>query len=625
MTRKGMAKLAGAAFAGFLAAPSAAGAAAEPFPGYDPRDPLGSAALEAVRLARTDICGIGDRQIVVGVGSMPLEVQAFTRDQAVHVMGLIHAAFSRVPNIRLAPFRDLGAIDDIRKVGMTTTANAGNVEDLAKDVELVVQATGQKSGNNIRVQLIGVGKGAVVCHFLTPPIELPQSAAGDVYKPIEQIFGQAARDVWDQARGFNQIGVEARTVGGRSLDGVLPGYFVTGLRQAISAGKKERIREYAHDETEIVVVPKAVATAEPHQLWNGDIVVEPRSQGYKVSIDLNRENRTSISHYGIVALDEMPALRRSDLEKVAALGRPLPPPRPHGHPRAPGTQRAAGEAAMIQFSAAPTRIQDSIDDQTREQRYAFRLERESFVEFDVQRLSGASQIVTPDLAGSDGMPIKAMFEGKARPNLRRYRLMAGQYELRLASEGQGKIEYVLSSRAVDIGRMLEPEAPGRLTRRFQDWYAGEMRRAGRKVCYVYTAAMDVAPVGWREQRPIIWLSMSDDPAEPLNHMLDDVQRYNPDRPVKAMFEAEGGAMRPLEVKALSAHIQPVALNAAGHAVLNRDAVRSYTLGTMIELSGETRESQPAAIRYSLLGYRSAVNAAALNCGRSDLARDLVWK
>ncbi len=84
-------------------------------------------------------------------------------------------------------------------------------------------------------------------------------------------------------------------------------------------------------------------------------------------------------------------------------------------------------------------------------------------------------------------------------------------------------------------------------------------------------------------------------------------------------------MRPLEVRALSSHIQPVALNAAGHAVLNRDAVRGYTVGSMIELRGETPEGQPATIRYSLLGYRSAVNAAAINCGRADLARDLVWK
>jgi hypothetical protein len=620
--KAGVVALTGACLA--LASPAPAGALAKPFEGYNASDPIGSAAGELKRLVREQ-CELSGR-FTVGVGSLPVDVQAFTRDQGNHLMSVVHAAFSRMTDIRLAPFRDIGAILELRSEGMTQTANAGNVEELLNAVDIVVNATGQRAGAVIRFQLTAASKKGKFCQVYTPPVDLPASMAGEVFKPIEQIFSPVAMELWDRVRGPNQVAVQSRLASGQSVDAALPGYFVSKFRQAVSSARKERTREFLHDETELEVVERAEATADGPLRWNADIMVEPGANGYKINIDVHRPQTTSISHTGIVALDELPALRRADLSRVAAIARPSPP-RQSNRPQQAAQARAAapGEAAVIQFSAAPTRIQDSLDDQTREQRYAFRLDRESFVEFDVQRLSGASQIITPDLAGANGMPIKASFEGKARPNLRRYRLPPGQYEVRLQTEGAGRTEYVFSSRAVDIGRMLEPEAPGRLTRRFQDWYAGEMRRAGKKTCYVYTTAMEVAPVGWREQRPIVWLSMSEDESEPLNHMLDDGQRYQPNKPVKAIFEGEGGQTKPLEVKALSSHIQPVAMNAAGQAILNRDAIRGYTLGSMIELRGETPDGQPTTIRYSLLGYRSAVNAAALNCGRADLARDLVWK
>jgi hypothetical protein len=53
-------------------------------------------------------------------------------------------------------------------------------------------------------------------------------------------------------------------------------------------------------------------------------------------------------------------------------------------------------------------------------------------------------------------------------------------------------------------------------------------------------------------------------------------------------------------------------------------VRAYTQGQSIVVSGRTADGKPAEVKYSLIGYRGAINAAALNCGRADLARDLVW-
>ena len=63
---------------------------------------------------------------------------------------------------------------------------------------------------------------------------------------------------------------------------------------------------------------------------------------------------------------------------------------------------------------------------------------------------------------------------------------------------------------------------------------------------------------------------------------------------------------------------------SGQAILNRDAIRGYTLGSAIELHGTVAGGGSSRIKYSLIGYRSAVNAAAIACGRRDLANDLVW-
>jgi hypothetical protein len=291
---------------------------------------------------------------------------------------------------------------------------------------------------------------------------------------------------------------------------------------------------------------------------------------------------------------------------------------------------------VLSITGAPTRVQDSVDDQTGEQRYAFQLFRESFVEFDVIKINGKQISFKPELFGANGMPVDGFPPGTARINLRRYRLPAGQYEFRVAPEERGKHDFVLSTRAASTTSMLEFEPTGRLTRRFNDWFAGERvldaPPGGRpgKICYAYTQAVEVAPAGWREQRPYIWIAINGDPKiQEIAHFIDDATRYNADSGVKASFEDQSGSLRPLNVKAIkrgpTAWFEPATTNAKGEAILDRDSVRAYTQGQSIVLSGRTAAGKPAEVRYSLVGYRGAINAAALNCGRADLAQDLVWR
>ncbi len=631
MARRKASSGSAAAFAALAlaAAPPGAAAAGDPFPGFDAKRPIASAAAEIMRLVREKCLDDGGATgLMVGVESMPVLNSAFTKDQGHHLSNQVYSALSQLSGHRMTPFSDIGAVAEVMSVGLGRSQGQEE-RRLLDQINLVVRVDGQKVNRGIRFRLSAVGRSSVNCAESTPYVDAPQDLIGDVFVSPEQIFTGLARDLWEQALpGLNQVAIESRTVVGQGLDAILPGYFERALRKALKETREDRVN--LGEPRDIEVVPRREATVDPAFRWDADVVVEQTRNGFKVDVDVRKPGKTALFQSGVVAADDMPSLRSVDLTRTAAIARPQPPRTTAGaRQQTPQLRQAArnapGEVPALQLGQTPTRVVDALDDQNPEPRYGFELTRESFVELDVKRRTGPSLVIKPELVSANGMPVKPSFEGKARPNLRRYRLPAGRYEVSLTTEGQGRTEYELSTRAVDIGRMLEPEPPGRLTRRFQDWYAGETQRGGRKVCYAYTTAMEVAPVGWREQRPIIWLSMSEDQSEPLNHMLDDIQRYHANRPVKALFEAEGGAMRPLEVKALSSHIQPVALNAAGQAVLNRDAIRGYTLGSSIELAGETPEGRPATVRYSLLGYRSAVNAAALNCGRSDLARDLVWK
>ncbi|MGL5115436.1 MAG: hypothetical protein ACRC7C_08950 [Beijerinckiaceae bacterium] len=598
-----------AAFVAVLATAAPAKASTTGFEGFDPANPIVTTAKELVRIVRLK-CNLGERDILIGTASVPVQEQLLTRDQGHHIMNSVHGAFSGLPGVRMAPFADIGAVNEIRAVGMFQNVNSGDAREQFAKLDLVVRLNAQRVGRNIRFTLVAVGMNSVSCFEATPPVDIENAFVGEVFMSTDAIFNQAAKEMWERSRGVNQISMNsAKTITGERMDLTL---FTTRMRQAVS-----HTRQYATENlgtpTELQVVPGERATASAEQRWNGEVVVEPRPNGARINLDFSRDNATAISTYGIVPVDELPALRRQDMLRTASVIR-----------NAPSQRGKLIEAAVLTFQAAPTRVLDTIDGDVREQRYAFSVRQESYVEFDADVKKGSGRVMIMELYDSNGNVVQPMFEGKARPNLRRYRLSSGNFELRARTDAQGRHEYLLSSRAVDVTRMLMPEMPGKLTRQFQDWYAGEMMRVGKKTCYVFTVATDVVPVGWREQRPIVFMSFEEGAGSPLNHLLDTADRYQPLSAQKAVFHGAAG-VEPMEVRALKANIQPIATGGSGEPVLNREAVKGYTRGTSIELSGTAPDGKATSVRYSLRGYRSAVNAAAINCGRTDLARDLVWQ
>jgi hypothetical protein len=94
--------------------------------------------------------------------------------------------------------------------------------------------------------------------------------------------------------------------------------------------------------------------------------------------------------------------------------------------------------------------------------------------------------------------------------------------------------------------------------------------------------------------------------------------------MQVTIENDGQATR-MPVAVLGRHINPVKQGRSGEPVLDPEAIRAYTAGGVLHVSGTSAEGRDARVTYSLDGYRSAASAMALACNRVDFARDLVWR
>jgi hypothetical protein len=589
------------------ASPEVTAAQTQMFAGFNEQDPIGSAAKELWRQVNAQ-CGPLKTPVLVGTASLPVSVQAFTKDQGNNLMQQVHAAFSRLDGLKMAPFGDIGALIEVKGAGMLANANAGDVEAILDKVEIVIRATGQRVGPNTHFALQAIGRRGYECSPSVGPVTVPAHLVGEVYKRTENIFADAARDVFERTKGSVPLVLTARLPNGTSLDPALPDYFARLMEKAIDHAGKTASEISIANPTQVPVVSPAEAPADPDKRWDASVVVEPRSNGYHLSINVRRKDVTAVFSDGLVSLDDLPALQ------WAALG--------------PSSRRAVQAPRL---GVAPIRIDGRVEGGRSMQQFAFSLGRESYVEVDIPAASvrGPHPALPVDVLGPGNAPLKTIhIANPSRPNLRRYKLAAGEYTIRVASSGPMRQDYQLRARAVDTTTMLQPEAPGRLIRRFQDWYASvlEHPRTGQRTCYAYTAAVEAGPSNWREQAPFILLQANSDGDGDIQHLIEDKRYYRPGTPFEAVIN-EGGVPKVLNAqpKEKGNFIRPEKQGSKGDPILDMDAVAGYNKGTTLEISGTTPDGRAAHVVYSLQGYRAAVNAMSLECGRRDLANALVWK
>lgn len=589
------------------ASPAVTAAQTQMFAGFNEQDPIGSAAKELWRQVEQQ-CGPLKQPVLVGAASLPVSMQTFTKDQGNNLMEHVRSAFSRIEGVKMSPLGDIGALLEVKGAGLTSTPNAGDVEAILDKVEIVIRATGYRVGPNTNLSLQAIGRRNYECAPSFGPVMVPANLVGEVYKRTEYIFAEAARDVWGKSRGSVPLVLTAGLPNGTSLDPQLPDYFQRLMEKAIADARRDAPEESIGNPTQVPVVSPAEAPSDPEKRWDAAVVVEPRSNGYHVSINVRRKDVTSVFSDGLVSIDDLPALQ------WAALG--------------PSRRQPASAPRL---GATPIRIDGRVEGGRAMQQFAFSLGRESYVEVDIPTASvrGPHPALPVDVLGPNQTPLRTIhIANPSRPNLRRYKLPAGRYTIRVASAGPVRQDYQLRARAVDTTTMLQPEAPGRLIRRFQDWYASvaEDPRTGRRTCYAYTAAIEAGPGNWREQAPFILLQAQSDGSGELQHLIEDKRYYKPGAPFEAVVN-EGGVPRPLNAGAMASgnFIRPTKQGSNGQPILDMDAVAGYNKGTTIEISGTTPDGRPAHVIYSLQGYRAAVNAMSLECGRRDLANALVWK
>jgi hypothetical protein len=591
------------------------------FEGYNADDPFGSSAKVIVRMLRQQ-CGLGEDRFIVGVASETTDNQALTKDQNNNIMLQTHTAFSKVQNIGVVGFSDIGALEDLNRAGLLSNVNAGDQRANLGRADVVIRAIAATFGRTMRMTLRATHVRKEGCDIQLGPIEIAPRFVGEVFLQPEVIFQRLAKTMWQRTRDkkFYTYRDSSRSA---LRDPQVTNFFSNLTRSSIAQSRDDNA-----DLQDKSLVPASGPDAASPDTWIVEASLQPFGNSYRLQVEAEISTGIHIVQDGLILADQLPSTRGASLVRQASVIRAAPPPaaRPGAPAGTTRVARSAGDAAVISVTGAPTRVQDTVDDQTGEQRYAFQLFRESFVEFDVTKISGKQISFKPELFGGNGMPVDSFPPGRARINLRRYRLPPGQYELRVTPEERGRHEFVLASRAASVTSMLEFEPAGRLTRRFDDWFVGERAINNSRVCFAYTQADEVSPSGWREQRPYIWLAINGDPKiQEIGHFIDDATRYGEGGAVKVSFEDQGGQLRPLNVVTNNGTLQPAITNARGEKVLDRESVRGYTQGASIVIEGKTPEGQAAKVRYSLFGYRSAINAAALACGRPDLAQDLVWR
>jgi hypothetical protein len=245
------------------------------------------------------------------------------------------------------------------------------------------------------------------------------------------------------------------------------------------------------------------------------------------------------------------------------------------------------------------------------------LDNPSILEVDIE------QAAKRDLRLLDeaGREVKPAFAGTSRPNLRRYAMLQGSFLLVVSNAEAAAAEVVLRTRTART--MLEPEAPGDLTRTFGDWAVGLSSAQGRKVCFAYTTATEGSSVR-RLQRPVIWFSTESEKDAPLVHFVDDARFYRNPGSARASVAVSGQTSNAVVLSEIEGRLVPAQTNAAGRPVLSDASIRGFTLGRSIAITGTDETGRDSRVVYSLIGYKQAITSMATLCDRPELAQKLVW-
>jgi hypothetical protein len=167
-----------------------------------------------------------------------------------------------------------------------------------------------------------------------------------------------------------------------------------------------------------------------------------------------------------------------------------------------------------------------------------------------------------------------------------------------------------------------PQPPGDLAGKIDDWQVGIDNSADKKRCFAYTVAKSISPEGWRVELPMMLLAISHQEAR-VYTTLDKVRYY--DKTEKFKATARGGGINQSIGTSVDGDIdvkpaEPCPKKQSGFCLMPA-TVHAMNKAEELVLEGKTSDRKSTYVRYSLHGYKGAIQEMNRLC---DNAKGTGW-
>lgn len=537
--------------------------------GFPARGGVGSAALRNIQFQKLE-AAFSKVLAASGSGGQRANLKPIEQDELrAHVYG--------------DAFEENAIVDRFRDTYLLATA------------DLVADAKGQYL---LSVTVRGLGGSTNGCFEASDLYPLPEEEVGEPVVSLADIFGRAASKMIDRSKGKVTVYLSAEVVGEGQAPGRWTDTFVDEMRYAVQTAREKSSTINLSDSTaSILVQPQTTGASPAGERWVSDVKIERKRNAYRVVLTVD-PNADYIVEPGLVQPSELPDIPVEQLRDV---------------------NYGAGRTKLLNIVGEQQVVLGMLPGATDVQDYGFRLSAPAYVEFDIAGNPGEPPPL--DLYNGSGALVEPI--ASRSPTLRRFRLGADTYRLRVRNTKGPRAGYRLSYRGSEqaLAPMLPPDF--RITRVFRDWQVGIGFQKGERACFAVTEATRWSPAGWRPIRPFIWFLVPDSKASEaservINQRFDVAAYYDTSVPLQGhVFGNKENWSIPIGIR--DQQIQSV----VGGDIMSLESLEGLTQGTALVLEGATAEQRPAQIEYSLSGYQAAINEILSECNRLDLRAALI--
>ncbi len=615
----------------------AAMASTQVFEGYDPGDPVGSAARKVWADFIASCVAPQDKRFKTIVLGFERTRKSFSGHQIDYLTRQIVKGLRAQPRLDLL---DLGDAVGLQALLIETgnKAGAAKIDQDLQSAEVYIRVEGFRLGTEMRldIKVTSVSPAAPCDPKNLDPFPVPMDFVGQQIKPLQNIVDPLVKEVFLSSKpGKQTILLNSRLFREADpkpiVDPNLSDVLRTSVAAAISKMRKDAdvtLRRTPSEMPIFNIVPAAPDSPENPQDWNANVVLRELGQVYEVRLDFTNTAANPIAEIGHIDQNEIPPINFDQYRASA--------PKPNKAPAATApvdnkhmsvAMLSADGTASIVLGQPLRKLKDVLTPKENSRSYSFTLNNPAIVEFDVTGEGGQAPRYGVYDANNQGVNLGLV--APSRPGLTRTRLEAGDYTLRVTnSSGSIKRQqpFVIAyRRAYD---MLEALLPGNLVGTYGDWYVGTQVRAsdGVRVCYAATPAMEVKPDGWRLQKPTLFIAVSADRTDQsVDVVLDRAADYAGAPPEATILSNQGEISIPVITDGpILSSGEPCVKN-PNEMCTSELSIYNMNRGSSVALTGTTASGAQAEVRYSLRGYTGAINAITVNCKQPTIAETMIWR